>query len=318
MTYAARWNATDQIPTRAVREQLLSRFGDVDPSDGGSTSRTSLDAEWQRSAPNALTQASAYAIRYRLNLFSNFTYFLDDPLHGDQFEQADDRIVTGLRASHRWQSRWREASFENVTGLQARRDDIRSVGLFHTQRRERLGTIRHDALTLTAGALFAQNTIEWLPHLRLTAGLRADAYDRASLASPKLALVLGPWRNTELYADAGSGFHSNDARGDGTPLVRTRGGEIGLRSTLVPRVHVTASLRALNMDSELVFAGDAGTTEASDPSRRTGVELEGTFNLQSWLAIDSGYAYSRARFRNGDRIPGAIEGVASSARAPRT
>jgi outer membrane receptor protein involved in Fe transport len=230
-----------------------------------------------------------------------------------------------------------------VAGLQARRDDIRPVALYHTEDRVRLGTTRRDRVEEMSGALYAQSAIQWRPWLRTIAGLRADDYrfevgssdprnsgrDQASMLSPKLATIFGPWRNTELYANAGTGFHSNDARGVTirvdpatggpadrvTPLVRTRGAELGLRSTPLPRFYVTASLWGLDMASELLFAGDAGSTEASRPSRRTGVELATFYNLSDWLALDADYAYSHARFRDGnaagDRIPGAVEGVAS-------
>jgi hypothetical protein len=324
MGYDAKWNSTDQIPMRAVDGGSISRFGLIDPTDGGKTSRYSLATEWQRSTANTLTQASAYALRYRLNLFSNFTYFLDDPINGDQFEQADDRTVAGIRASHRWLTDIGNISAENVVGLQVRRDDIRNVGLYHTRKRERLSTTRQDEVDQAGAGLYAQTSIPWTPWFRTIAGLRADHYsfsvesETASIVSPKLTMIFGPWRNTEFYANAGSGFHSNDARGlteDVTPLVRTRGAEIGLRSTPVPRLHFTAALWGLDMASELLFVGDAGTTEPSRPSRRAGIELSTYYNVSEWLAIDADYAYSRARFRDedpaGDRIPGAVEGVAS-------
>jgi outer membrane cobalamin receptor len=343
MGYDARWSSTDQIPDRAVLSGSISRFGLIDASDGGRTSRVSLASEWQRNSSSSLTQAAAYAVKYRMNLFSNFTYFLDDPVNGDQFEQADDRFVSGVRASHRWLARVGNVSTENVAGLQIRRDDIRNVGLYHTRERVRLETTRQDEVNETGAGLFAQSSIQWSRWLRTIAGVREDRYsfdvdsneplnsgrEDATMFSPKLTVILGPWRNTELYANAGSGFHSNDARGATiaidpatgdpaervTPLVRTRGAEVGVRTTPVPRVHMTASLWTLDMASELLFVGDAGTTEASRPSRRTGVELATYFNVRDWLAIDADYAYSRGRFRDddpsGDRIPGAIEGVAS-------
>ncbi|HKS24991.1 MAG TPA: TonB-dependent receptor [Thermoanaerobaculia bacterium] len=326
MGYDATWRSTDQIPTRAVSDGMISRFGSLDPTDGGKTSRYSLESEWQRSSAGSLTQVAAYALQYRLDLFSDFTYFLDDPVHGDQFEQADNRIVSGLRASHRWLFRAGGVSAENVVGVQARRDDIHSVGLYHTEDRVRLGTTRQDEVQETSGALYAQSSIQWRPWLRTIVGLRGDDYrfdvdssgrKSASMLSPKLTMIFGPWRKTEFYANAGSGFHSNDARGvtirddPATPLVRTRGAELGIRSTPVPRFHITASLWGLDMASELLFVGDAGSTEASRPSRRTGVELATFYNLRDWLAVDADYAFSRARFRDGDRIPGAVEGVAS-------
>jgi hypothetical protein len=309
MGYDARWNATDQIPARAVGSGL-SRFGLVDATDGGTTSRYSLSSEWQRSSSTALTQAGAYAIRYRLDLFSNFTYFLDDPVNGDQFEQVDDRFVAGMRASHRWISKWRGITTENVAGVQIRHDDIRIVGLYHTRERSRLSTTREDSLAETSSGVYLQSAMQWRPVLRTVVGLRGDRRTTATLLSPKLSLIFGPWRNTELYANAGSGFHSNDARG-GTPLVRTRGAEIGVRTKPASNVHLTAALWGLDLASELLFVGDAGTTEASGPSRRAGLEVAAFCDVRDWLTIDTEYAYSRARFRNRDRIPGAVEGVAS-------
>ncbi|HEX6100081.1 MAG TPA: TonB-dependent receptor [Thermoanaerobaculia bacterium] len=344
MGYDAKWSSTDQIPGRAVTSGALSRFGLVDPSSGGKTSRYSLAGEWQRSSVSSLTQAGAYAIRYRLQLFSNFTYFLDDPVNGDQFEQADDRFVGGLRASHRWLAKWGGISAENVAGVQLRHDGIGNVGLYRTRQRVRLETTRQDDVSETGGGVYGQTSIQWRRWLRTIAGVRADRYRfdvasadprnsgraEATILSPKLTMVFGPWRNTELYANAGSGFHSNDARGATicfdpatgdpadrvTPLVRTRGAEIGVRTTPVPRFHLTASLWGLDMASELLFVGDAGTTEASRPSRRAGIEVATHYNVRDWLALDVDYAYSRARFRDddvaGDRIPGAVEGVASA------
>jgi hypothetical protein len=325
MAYDAKWNASDQIPERAVSDGSLSRFGFVDPTDGGNTQRFSLSSEWQRNSSTSLTQVAAYAVDYRLDLFSDFTYFLNDPVNGDQFEQADRRHVFGVNASHRWMASWNGIAAENVIGLQTRADDIGNVALYHTHARQRLSTERQDQVIETSGALFAQSSLQWSSHLRTVLGLRADRFrfdDRvtrdSSLLSPKISLIAGPWHNGEVYADAGYGFHSNDARevvSSLNPLVRSKGAEVGFRSTPVPRVHLTAALWGLDIASELVFAGDAGTTEASRPSRRTGVELASTFNVRDWLAIDADYAYSRARFSDsdpaGDRIPGAVEGVAS-------
>lgn len=343
MGYNASWDATDQIPERAVSDGSIPRFGLIDASNGGRTSRYALVSDWQRNSSTALTQAGAYAIQYKLNLFSNFTYYLDDPVNGDQFEQADDRLVAGLRGSHRWLARRGRVAAETIVGAQVRHDHIRNVGLYHTRDRQRLETTRQDRVRQTSGGVYAQSALQWSPWLRTIAGLRADQYrfdveshdprnsgrDQASLLSPKLTLVFGPWSNTELYANAGSGFHSNDARGATiridpvsgepadrvTPIVRTRGAEVGLRSTPVPKFHMTAAVWGLDIASELLFVGDAGNTEASRPSRRTGIELATFYNVNAWLALDAEYAYSRGRFRDpdpaGDRIPGAVEGVAS-------
>lgn len=326
MAYDAKWNSTDQIPERAVDDGAISRFGLVDGSDGGNTRRLALSAQWQRNSSTSLTQIAAYAVDYRLDLFSDFTYFLDDPVHGDQFEQADRRHVFGVNASRRWLANWGGMAAENVIGVQSRADDVGNVALYHTSARRRLSTERQDQVLETSGSAYAQSSLQWSEHLRTVLGARADRFrfdDNAtrdsSLLSPKASLVAGPWRNTEVYADAGYGFHSNDAREivDGVnPLVRTKGAEIGARSVPFPRLHLTAALWRLDIASELLFAGDAGTTEPSRPSRRTGVELSSAFNVRDWLAIDADYAYSQGRFTDpdpaGDRIPGAVEGVASA------
>lgn len=125
MGYGARWNSTDQIPERAIDSGRVSRFGLIDPTDGGTTHRYSLAIDWERERAASTTRVNVYAIDYRLDLFSDFTYFLDDPVNGDQFEQADARRVFGMRASHEWKSRLGE----NVIGIQARADDIGNVAL---------------------------------------------------------------------------------------------------------------------------------------------------------------------------------------------
>jgi hypothetical protein len=173
------------------------------------------------------------------------------------------------------------------------------------------------------------------------AGVRADHYRfrvRSSLeansgstsdflVSPSLGLVFGPWKQTDFYFNIGNGFHSNDARGtlttidprsgetaDKVPgLVRSRGMELGLRTEIVPGLQTSLSLYRLDFDSELTFVGDAGTTEAGRPSRRHGIEFSNYYKPLKWLSIDFDAAFARARSRDfapeGDRIPGAVEGV---------
>jgi len=344
MAYDGRWNSTDQIPERAVRSGSLARYGLIDPTDGGSSHRYSLSADWQRFSPNAITQATAYAMDYRMNLFSNFTYFLDDTAAGDQFEQADDRIVTGLRASHRWRSRIGSRTMEHLAGLHVRRDDIAEVGLYHTAARSRLATTRRDRVEQTSASPFAQTTLDAAPWLRATAGLRADAYwfrvasdqplnsgrASASIVSPKFGLSLGPWARTALFGNFGTGFHSNDARGTTItvdpatgdpaervdPLVRSTGFEGGLVSAAIRGIETSITVWRLDLESELLFIGDAGNTEASRPSRRTGIEWTSAWAPVAAVRVDADVAYSRARFTDfdpaGDRIPGAVEGVASA------
>jgi TonB-dependent receptor-like protein len=173
MGYDGRWSSTDQIPARAVRDGSIGRYGSFDTTDGGRSHRYSLSAELRRGSGSALTRTTAYVARYGLDLFSNFTYFLDDPENGDQFEQTDDRTVAGFQVERQRMSSWRGREVETTFGLQARGDDIAN-GLFHTRERRRLETTRQDDVQEVLAGPYAQARVRWNPWLRTVAGLRAD------------------------------------------------------------------------------------------------------------------------------------------------
>jgi hypothetical protein len=343
--YDASWTATDQVAARAVEQGKITRFGTLDETSGGETSRYALLADWHAQDERSATRATAYASYYDLDLFSNFTYALADPMNGDQFEQTDHRLVLGFDLSRTWYGSLLEGETESTLGLQLRHDAIDN-GLFSTSARRRLATTRRDEIGETALAAWVENRARWSPWLRTTLGLRGDAYrfevdsdlpansgtDWTGLLSPRGAIVLGPWASTELYLNGGLGFHSNDARGvllrddpttstpdDGTPvpgLVRTRGAEVGLRTTVLPGLQSTLSAWLLDSDSELVFVGDAGNTEPSRASRRQGLEWANDYELAPGLTFDLDLALSRARFTEdapeGDHVPNAVETVLAS------
>ncbi|MES2355913.1 MAG: TonB-dependent receptor [Pseudomonadota bacterium] len=343
MGYQANWDSTDQIPQRAVESGRINRYGTIDPTDGGDTSRYSLSYESRWKSDNGTTALNAYAIKYNLDLFSNFTYFLDDPINGDQFEQADDRVIFGVNASHAWFSRIGNFDTINKIGIETRRDNIDKVGLYNTVARERIATVREDQVRETSAAIYFENTFTWTNWLRTVAGVRADSYrfdvdsdnpansgnTRDHITSPKFSVILGPWAKTEYFINAGRGFHSNDARGTTitvdpktaapadrvNPLVRSKGTEVGLRTEIIPGLQSSLTLWRLDLDSELLFVGDAGTTEASRPSTRRGIEWNNHYLIKSNLLLDLDLAASRSRFRDsdpgGNYIPGAIDKVAS-------
>ena len=344
MAYDANWHATDQIPLRAVQDGTLGRFDAVDDSDGGKAQRYSLSGTWRQTRDDVSSKVSAYVIANRLALFSNFTYALDDPDNGDQFAQPDRRVTAGLDASHTWHRHTDRGSSDTTIGLQLQNDNIHN-GLYNTRQRQILSTTRQDHIVETSIGVYGENSTRWSRSLRTVAGLRADAYrfdvrsDRAAnsgtasdhLFSPSLSVIAGPWRETEAYINIGNGFHSNDARGTTitvdpktgeaadkvTPLVRSRALELGLRSAAIAGLQTSLSLYRLDFDSELLFIGDAGATEAGRPSRRYGIEFSSYYKAASWLSLDLDLAYARARSRGsdpaGDFIPGAIEGVAQLA-----
>jgi hypothetical protein len=339
MLYSSRWNSTDQIPLRAVDSGALERFGAVDPTDGGRSSRYSLSTQWIRSDVSSTTRASAYLIHSRLDLFSNFTYFLKDPVNGDQFEQVDRRTIAGAQGSHTWHTALGGREMEHTAGVQMRNDNIGEVGLHDTVARERAATVRNDAISQTSTSAYYSNSTPWSQWLRSLAGIRADAYRArvdsdnplnsgsasAALVSPKLGLVLGPWSETEYFLNYGYGFHSNDARGTTisvdpatgapaqrvNPLVRAKGAEIGVRAAPFRGVQSSLALWRLDIASELLFLGDAGTTEPSRSSRRQGIEWANYFKPTSALTVDFDLTLSRSRFKDddpaGNFIPGATD-----------
>ena len=347
MAYRGQWNSTDQIPRRALDQGILgSRFDAIDNSDGGKSHRYSLSGAWQRTSEATTTRVDAWLAGTALDLYSNFTYFLADPVNGDQFAQPDRRTTVGLNASHVRRMDWFGYAAENTFGVQLQSDNIFNA-LLATRARETIGTVRRDHVLESSVGVYAENSTHWSEHVRTVAGLRGDFYrsriesDLAAntgraiehIVNPKLSLIFGPWYSTEYYVNLGGGFHSNDARGTTittdpasgdaaarvSPLVRSRGAEIGVRTSLLPGLQTSIALYQLDFASELLFVGDAGTTEASRPSRRTGVELANYYRLANWLTLDADVAFARARFRDGDvagkRIPGAVEGVASAALA---
>ena len=340
MAYRADWNATDQIPQRAVRDGQIGRYGAADPSDGGAAHRYSLSSAWRRTTQDSASKVNAYIIANQLDLFSNFTYFMDDPVRGDQFAQPDKRVTSGVNASHSWHQHGDGWSSETTIGMQLQNDNIFN-GLYNTQARQRLSTTREDHIVESSAGLFVENSTRWSDAWRTVAGVRIDGYrfdvrsDLAAnsgkanehLASPSLSLIYGPWKTAELYANIGTGFHSNDARGATitidpktglatdkvTPLVRSRGMELGARTAWLPGLQSSLSFYRLDFDSELSYIGDAGATDAGPPSRRYGVEFSNYYKPLKWLSVDLDLAYARARTRggatDGDRIAGAIEGT---------
>ena len=339
MSYHIKYNAPDQIPQRAVDAGDIDRLGFVDPSDGGSVGRYSANFEVRGLAAGGNWRAQAYAMKYRMQLYSNFTYFLGDAERGDQFNQSDDRQVYGVNAQRYWQLPT-TIPMDVTIGLQSRYDDVDPVGLYLTQARERWSTVREDRVKESSAGLYLSSTQQWRPWLRSQLGARVDAYqfdvssdldansgrDHASVVSPKLALIFGPWAHTQLYLNYGQGFHSNDARGVTTTvdpidpgqvqdqvdaLVEARGSEIGISSGVIPKLTLAASLWQLDFDSELIYVGDAGTNEPSGSSRRRGFELTAFYALFPWLQLDADYAYAHARLKSedGNRIPNSVGSV---------
>ena len=344
MAYAARWTATNQIPERAVVSGQLSRYGTINPTDGGDTSRFSLSGRFSASDDTGITRASAYVIRYQMNLFNDFTYFLNDPVNGDQFHQLDQRILGGGEALHIFQGDLFGRPLEVEVGAQTRTDSIR-VGLFNTTNRQYRSGVLDDRVLESSGALYLDTRLRWTEWLRTSVGVRADGYyadvrsdtpansGKATdgIVNPKLGLVLGPWFDTELYVNYGGGFHSNDARGvtatvdPASPLfnitrspflVPSTGYEVGLRNRSIAGLETSVALFRLDFASENIFQGDTGTTEPSRPTRRFGVEWTNRYAVTPSLSLEGDLTITNARFSSydpvGNRVPEAPTTIASA------
>ena len=382
--YRGTWHSSDQIPVDAT--PIVGYFGALSPTDGGESQRYSLQGEWHHQDERSETKITVYGFYYDLNLFSDFTYFLDDPTKGDQFEQQDRRWVAGLDAHHSIFSEWFGRKLENTFGLQVRNDRVHN-GLFRTE--DRVRTDKNDInacndepvpacadnpnltallpadtdlskFTDTMIGFYAENKIRWSDKIRSELAFRGDEaiYDVTSLTppyvaselpgspvidfaaansgtvskflpSPKGTLIFGPWSKTEFYVQGGFSFHSNDARGATqtvepispdypfptattriTPLVQTKGGEFGVRTSAVPHLHSTLSLWYLYSHSELQQDGDTGGTVASaSPSNRYGIEWANYYTPTEHVILDLDLADSRAQFTEIDPADAAFTNV---------
>jgi hypothetical protein len=343
--FSNHWHSTDQIPQRAIDAGLIDRFGFIEETDGGETFRYSGVFDWQRSDTYGSTRLTAFAQRYGVQLFHNFTYFMNDPENGDQFEQFERRWTTGAKLTHRRLARIAGTPTESAFGVDLRTDSVGGpLGLYHTRQTERIATLRADDADQVAMGLFANSEVEWSTKVRTTLGLRGDVYhwnveslnplnsgDKTSaILSPKLSAAFGPWRATEVYANWGLGFHSNSALGitltvdpvtgepaPGSPaFARAHGAEVGVRTVAIRGLQSTATLWFLDFDSELIYVGDSGSTEEGPASRRVGVEITNYIYPHPWVNLDFDVSFSRARFRDvpADEsfVPGALNRVVSA------
>lgn len=344
MYYSNEWNAADQIPERAVTRGLIDEFGSIDTSLGGDTHRASLSARYSHQHHNHRSEWSAYIIDSKLNLWSNFTYLLENPTAGDQFRQVDDRTVYGGNYTRFWVTGPLE-HFHHTLGVEFRYDDIDTVGLYHTQARKLISTVREDGVEEASAALFYELAWQASEQWRAVLGIRADYYafdveagnranagsDSDALVSPKASVIYAFSATTEAYLSAGYGFHSNDARGvtitvdpataeptqPVDPLVKSVGAELGMKTVAFDSLNTSLALWYLELDSELLFVGDAGATEASRGSERWGLEFNNHWALNDIWSVEADFAWTHARFSGnqpeGNHIPGALESVVSGA-----
>ena len=338
--YDSEWISTNQVPQRAVTSGQIDRFGFIDPDLGGQSHRYSLSGRFELGE----WDLTAYASAYYMSLINNPTYSLNDPINGDEFEQEDERVLFGgsIVRQRRFEIMGLKAA--GLFGAEVRVDDVQELNLFNTRSRLRYGSVREDSARELSLSTYAESEFALSENLRLTTGLRADyirfdvetlraensGTESDALLQPKFGLAYRLSDSLELYANYGHGFHSNDVRaavnridpvtGEDTEaqdiLVEGRGGEIGFRYDNLKGFNISLTAFELATDSELVFVGDAGTTEPSDPTRRSGVELNAFYSISERLVIDLSAARARGHFRGlpdgANSITDAHENVAAA------
>jgi outer membrane receptor for Fe3+-dicitrate len=323
--YQADWHGSGEIPVRAVRSGLIGRFDAIDPNEGGSTQRANVNLDWRwRPDDNQLVTLHVYGTYYSLTLFNDFTFFLNDEQNGDMINQRDRRYMAGFDALYQHQSKPFDISLTSSAGFQYRIDTPRVV-LATAVQRHQLARTQDVSIVEQSYSPFVKFDIVPLSWLRFVTGARGDffsyhAHSRVNTtegdlngsvteARPnvKANLVLGPWYQTEFFANFGTGYHSNDARAvvadsTQTALPTAQGYEFGVRSKAIPRTELSLTYWVLDLASELVFVGDEGTTEARGPSHREGIEFAMRVKILDWLTFAGDVTASRAEFDTGAAV----------------
>jgi len=325
MSYAGNWNGSGQIPSRTVEQGLISRWGSIDPSEGGNTARHQAFLNYRlRPTESSELRAMAYVGSYRFNLYSDFTLFLDDPVNGDEIEQVERRTFYGAKLSYRIVRQLGRVRFDTTLGGEVRNDDIHGE-LWHTRQRQQPTAVRSADMHESLLASYINEEISPAKWMRIDLGARADllsfAVDNlltssdadapasgvgaAHQLSPKASLVVTPLdspnANLDVYANYGHGYHSNDVRGafspsPVSPLSRAVGEEIGSRARLFGRWDLALALWQLDLASETVWNGDEGTTSPGGATTRRGIEIETRYEFTPWLAADLDLSFTKSQF----------------------
>lgn len=333
----SRWDGSGEIPLRAVSLGMLNRFGSIDPTEGGHTLRTTGQLNYHYdTTTGGQFFANAYGQYYRMDLFTNFTFFLNDPVNGDGFAQFDRRVVYGGDIGYKQRADVLGIPIVGTVGFQTRADDIH-LRLGTQRARIPTGTAVDSNAFEVSHSPFLKAEVQPFSWMRFAGGLRSEFFTfdvsnrcptcieqpsgraTSSIVLPKASIILGPWARTELFLNYGEGFHSNDARSvvarGASPISRGRNYEIGLRSRPwePDGLEFTVTAWRIDLQSELVFVGDDGTTEIRGRSRRQGVEVAARGQVWGPLYFNGSFTWTHAEFRNGDAIPLAPEYTAFGA-----
>jgi len=317
--FTSHWDASGQIPIRAVESGMISRFGSIDNTEGGNTSRANLYIRHLHEFSNGgLLSQQLYGVYYNFNLFSNFTFFLNDPVNGDQIQQKESRMIYGYRANYTNSGSLFGRPARVEAGTTIRLDDVNDISLSNTIKRKFLGYSRRGNVDELNLGVYLNETLDITDKLTMSVGARLDYFnfsysDRFSgtdnseaklIASPKFMIDYQLDSRTQIYLRTGVGFHSNDARvvtdlNGKDILPRAFGVDLGITSKITEKLLATLALWRLDLEQEFVYVGDEGIVEPSGKTLREGIDLSVRYQILPWLFADGDLNLTRPRAKEG-------------------
>jgi outer membrane receptor for Fe3+-dicitrate len=320
--FGSSWNASGQIPERGVSRGLITRFGSIDPNEGGTTQRNNYNLVYHSKLGSGEFEVQAYASTYRFKLFSNFTFFLTDTVNGDMIEQDDNRTIKGLNTKYIIGHKLFNMSNRFTIGASFRADDIENQ-LWHSPGRERMKVNAHSLIHQRSNAVYINEVFRFSDKFRAEVGARYDyfifdvedllpsdstrknytGFNYQTAINPKFNLIYSVNRKFQLFLNSGSGFHSNDARSsvqdkNNHTLPLAISAELGTLINISNKAVISCAIWGMDLNNELIYVGDDGTTENRGPSRRIGIDLSGRIQLFPWLYADADVNFSRNTFIN--------------------
>ncbi|EMY80272.1 TonB-dependent receptor [Psychroflexus gondwanensis ACAM 44] len=315
--FTSRWDASGQIPQREVDNGNMTRFGAIDDTEGGETERTNFNVTFDNYiSDDTKLSANAFYSHYAFELYSNFTFFLEDPVNGDQIKQKEDRNIFGVNAAITHTTDLGGIELNLSSGFGVRHDVVDDVELSRTlNRRTTLENIQLGDINQTNIDAFVKAEFE-LGKVKIAPALRVDYFkflyndalqtnyetlsETKAILSPKLNFFYNAKDNLQLYLKSGLGFHSNDTRvvvanGGEDILPRSYGADFGSVWKPFPKLVVNSALWYLFLEQEFVYVGDAGIVEPSGKTRRYGLDLGLRYQLTDWLFLDSDATFTNAR-----------------------
>lgn len=309
-TFNSRWDASGQVPTRAVQDGSISRFGSIDPTEGGETSRTNAWIKYLNIRDNGgIFENQLYFSKYDFNLISNFTFFLNDPVNGDQITQRESRNIYGYKGTYSIETNLGTKTLRNEIGAGFRYDDVNDIHLYHTKSRKQfLNDVARGDIDETNLYAFINETLLLSDKLSINAALRLDHftfnyvdaltsdYTRQSISkavvSPKFNVSYNASKNVNLYFKTGIGFHSNDTRvvvaqSGEEILPKAYGLDLGANFKIGNKLLINTAIWTLDLDQEFVYVGDEGIVEPSGKTQRRGVDFSIRYQALPWLYLDS-------------------------------